>query len=59
VADGLVVAAGSSGHGFMIAPEVGRAVADLLLRGSADPVFDELRPERFEAGEPVRETLVI
>jgi sarcosine oxidase, subunit beta len=59
VADGLVVAAGSSGHGFMIAPEVGRAVTDLLLRGAADAIFDELRPDRFEAGEPTRETLVI
>lgn len=59
VEDGLVVAAGFSGHGFMIAPEVGRAVADLLLHGSADPAFDELRPHRFGSGEPVREPLVI
>lgn len=36
--DGLVVAAGFSGHGFKIAPAVGRLVADLVVDGhSNDP----------------------
>ena len=36
--DGLVVAAGFSGHGFKIAPAVGRLVADLVIDGhSNDP----------------------
>jgi sarcosine oxidase subunit beta len=57
--DGLVVAAGFSGHGFMLAPEVGCAVADLVTGGAADPLLYDLRPERFEAGELVPETLVV
>jgi sarcosine oxidase, subunit beta len=36
--DGLIVAAGFSGHGFKIAPAVGRLVADLVVDGhSNDP----------------------
>jgi glycine/D-amino acid oxidase-like deaminating enzyme len=40
--DGLVVAAGFSGHGFKIAPAVGKLVADLVVDGrSADPRIPE------------------
>jgi sarcosine oxidase, subunit beta len=59
VDDRLVVAAGFSGHGFMIAPEIGRAVAEIVAGGTADPLLDELRPDRFERGELVPETRVV
>ena len=48
--DGLFVAAGFSGHGFKIAPAVGRLVADLVVDGrSADPRIPEtdFRLSRF------------
>ena len=48
--DGLIVAAGFSGHGFKIAPAVGRLVADLAIDGrSADPRIPEtdFRLSRF------------
>ena len=48
--DGLVVAAGFSGHGFKIAPAVGRLVADIVVDGrSADPRIPEsdFRLSRF------------
>jgi glycine/D-amino acid oxidase-like deaminating enzyme len=51
--DGLVVAAGFSGHGFKIAPSVGRLVADLVVDGrSADPRIPEsdFRLSRFAEG---------
>jgi sarcosine oxidase, subunit beta len=54
--DGLVVAAGFSGHGFKIAPAVGRLVADLVVDGrSADPRIPErdFRLSRFADGEPL------
>ncbi|MBO0681064.1 FAD-binding oxidoreductase [Mycolicibacterium sp. S2-37] len=54
---GLVVAAGFSGHGFKIAPAVGRLVADLVIDGrSADPRIPEtdFRLSRFAEGDPLR-----
>jgi len=44
--DGIVLAFGFSGHGFAIAPAVGRAVAD-LIQGKPVPELDGIRPDRF------------
>jgi sarcosine oxidase, subunit beta len=55
--DGLMVAAGFSGHGFKIAPAVGRLVADLIVDGrSADPRIPEsdFRLSRFAEGNPLK-----
>jgi sarcosine oxidase, subunit beta len=52
--DGLIVAAGFSGHGFKIAPAVGRLVADLVVDGhSSDPRIPEtdFRLSRFADGD--------
>lgn len=51
--EGLIVAAGFSGHGFKIAPSVGRLIADLVVHGrSADPRIPEhdFRLARFADG---------
>jgi sarcosine oxidase subunit beta len=63
VGDGVYVACGFSGHGFMQAPAVGMAVAEELLSEAFDGAspFDltPFRPDRF-AGEAVfPETLVL
>jgi sarcosine oxidase subunit beta len=55
--DGLVVAAGFSGHGFKIAPAVGNLVADLVVDGrSADPRIPEtdFRLSRFAEDDLLR-----
>jgi sarcosine oxidase subunit beta len=55
--DGLMVAVGFSGHGFKIAPAVGRLVADLIVDGrSADPRIPEcdFRLSRFAEGDLLR-----
>ncbi|MCX4706152.1 FAD-binding oxidoreductase [Streptomyces sp. NBC_01373] len=54
--DGLLVAAGFSGHGFKISPAVGDLVADLLLDGhSNDPAVHatDFRLTRFAEGSPL------
>jgi sarcosine oxidase subunit beta len=59
VGDGVFVAAGFSGHGFMQSPAVGRAVAQLVL--GEEPEFD-LTPyalERFAADAVFPEELVL
>ena len=51
--EGLIVAAGFSGHGFKIAPAVGRLVADLVVDGhSNDPCIphSDFRLSRFAEG---------
>ena len=58
VADGIFVAAGFSGHGFMIAPAVARIVAD-AVQGRRDPVLDVLGTERFAAGRLVPEPQLV
>lgn len=59
VGDGLYLACGFSGHGFMQAPAVGRVVADELL--GLDPGFDlgPYRLERFGTGQAVPETAIL
>jgi glycine/D-amino acid oxidase-like deaminating enzyme len=54
-ADGVFVAAGFSGHGFKLAPAVGRALAGLVADGSWDGFdLDVLDPGRFARGELVK-----
>ena len=59
VADGVYVACGFSGHGFMQSPAVGAAVAAELL--GQTPPFDltPYRLDRFESGVVFPETLVL
>jgi sarcosine oxidase subunit beta len=56
--DGLHVAAGFSGHGFMIAPAVGRIVA-AAVAGEHDDVLDVLDARRFSEGRLVPEPQVV
>jgi sarcosine oxidase subunit beta len=44
--DGLIVTAGSSGHGFKTGPAVGEAVAKLAT-GTAQPILEPFSPARF------------
>jgi sarcosine oxidase subunit beta len=45
--DGLWVAAGFSGHGFMVAPAVGKMIADAIGGGAAPPWAQAVRASRF------------
>jgi sarcosine oxidase subunit beta len=56
---GLWIAAGFSGHGFMIAPEVGRAVAAQLYGEDPGAQFAELAVDRFARGALAPETSVV
>ena len=59
VDDGLWVAAGFSGHGFMIAPAVGRMVADAIVGDGVDAALHVLAPERFAEGRSMPEPQVV
>jgi glycine/D-amino acid oxidase-like deaminating enzyme len=54
--EGLIAAAGFSGHGFKIAPAVGQLVADLIVHGTssdADIADEDFRLSRFAEGKPL------
>jgi sarcosine oxidase subunit beta len=57
--DGIWVAAGLSGHGFMMAPAIGRAVANLVTGGAIPWWVSELRLDRFESRSLVAESRII
>jgi len=59
VGEGLYAACGFSGHGFMQAPAVGRAVAEELLLGRSSFDLEPYRLERFAAGAVVPERVVL
>jgi glycine/D-amino acid oxidase-like deaminating enzyme len=50
IAPGVFVDAGTSGHGFKLAPALGRHVAALVLGEDADPALSDFHPSRFERG---------
>jgi sarcosine oxidase subunit beta len=59
VDEGLYVAAGFSGHGFMIAPAVARLVADAVLGGPPDEALEILDVARFAENRAVPEPQLI
>ena len=59
IADGVYAACGFSGHGFMQSPAVGRAVAELILRGESSIDLSPYALERFESGAVFPEQLVL
>ena len=50
---------GFMGHGFMMAPIIGKLVAEHLVKGSEDPIFAKWNLRRFKTGELVNETMIL
>ena len=50
IAPGVFVDAGTSGHGFKLAPALGGHVAALVLGEEVDPELGQFHPSRFGAG---------
>jgi sarcosine oxidase subunit beta len=59
VADGIYAACGFSGHGFMQAPAVGRALAEEILQGESSLDLSPYRLDRFGEGAVFPEKLVL
>ena len=58
--EGLIVAAGFSGHGFMQGPAVGRCIAELAIDGAVQSVdIRGFAPGRFREGKLIQEHNVI
>ncbi len=50
ITPGIFVDAGTSGHGFKLAPALGGHVVDLVMTGIADPGLAAFSPDRFREG---------
>ncbi|MGI9017249.1 MAG: NAD(P)/FAD-dependent oxidoreductase [Euzebya sp.] len=50
IADRVFVDAGTSGHGFKLAPALGRHVAGLVMAQVIDPDISQFSPTRFDDG---------
>ena len=59
IAADVYSACGFSGHGFMQSPAVGRALAELILRGESSLDLSPYALERFESGAVFPEQLVL
>jgi sarcosine oxidase subunit beta len=59
VRERIWVAAGFSGHGFMLAPAVGRIIAEAVIDGREDPALGVLDPARFAEGRLVPEPQIV
>ena len=53
IADGIFVDAGTSGHGFKLAPALGKLVAAMLMGRQPHPGFGQFHPRRFRAAGPI------
>jgi sarcosine oxidase subunit beta len=50
IAPGVFVDAGTSGHGFKVAPMLGKHIADLMTGEVVHPGLEDFHPLRFERG---------
>lgn len=58
--DGMIVASGFSGHGYMQGPAIGRCISELVLDGKATTVdIGSFSPDRFASGQFAQEHNVI
>jgi sarcosine oxidase, subunit beta len=51
IAPGVFVDAGTSGHGFKLAPALGAHIADLLTGAQVDAGLEQFHPRRFEQAD--------
>lgn len=52
-------ASGFMGHGFMMAPVVGKLMAEHIARGTTTPMFDRWNLRRFAEGNLLSESMII
>lgn len=57
--EGLYVASGFSGHGFMLAPLTGELMAEYVATGRLSDLAAPFSPDRFSSGNMLKEAVVI
>ena len=57
--DGFYQASGFMGHGFMMAPIVGKLLAEAIVKGRPEPRFEAWRLGRFREGKLLSESMIL
>jgi sarcosine oxidase subunit beta len=57
--EGFFLMSGFMGHGFMMAPVMGKLLAEHIARGVAHPIFSAWNLRRFREGKLLREGMII
>jgi|Deesub1362A_J573_1020465.scaffolds.fasta_scaffold00036_47 sarcosine oxidase subunit beta len=57
--EGFIQANGFSGHGFMLAPIVGKLIAKLIATGESDPLLEPFKYDRFKEMDVEPEHMVV
>jgi sarcosine oxidase subunit beta len=57
--DGFFLASGFMGHGFMMAPVVGKRLAALIAHGTSGELFERWSLDRFTTGRLLKEGMII
>src|SRR5262249_45967030 len=57
--EGFYQASGFMGHGFMMAPVMGRLLAEHIARGTELPMFERWSLRRFKEGKLLSEAMII
>ncbi len=57
--EGFYQASGFMGHGFMMAPVMGRLLAENIAKGTQLPMFDRWNLRRFAQGKLLSESMII
>jgi sarcosine oxidase, subunit beta len=57
--EGFYQASGFMGHGFMMAPVMGRLIAQYIAEGTALPMFERWNLRRFKEGRLLSESMII
>jgi sarcosine oxidase subunit beta len=52
-------ASGFMGHGFMMAPVMGKLLAEHVVHGTDLPLFERWNLRRFKEGKLLRESMII
>jgi sarcosine oxidase subunit beta len=57
--EGFFQASGFMGHGFMMAPIVGKLLAQSIASGKPEPRFEAWRLGRFKEGKLLSESMIL
>lgn len=57
--EGFFQASGFMGHGFMMAPVMGKRIAEHIVSGKSTPLFDRWNLRRFKEGKLLSESMII